>query len=161
IEVDPDRLEPYGLLSALYVHERRLGEATTSLQQIVEQNPSSGPARTALGTVFQTQGKMAGAEEQDPKVLQLDRHAVVAPNNPAWMLASTNRNLEEALQLAQEAQKQASDEPHVADTLGWIYYRKNLATTAIPYLEASVRKDPSDPASHYHLGMAYVETGNF
>ncbi len=39
-------------------------------------------------------------------------------------------------------------------------YRKSMAAQAVPYLEASVKKDPSDPAAHYHLGMAYVGTGD-
>jgi Flp pilus assembly protein TadD len=34
-----------------------------------------------------------------------------------------------------------------------------MATLAVRHLELSVKNDPTDPASHYHLGMAYVQAG--
>jgi Flp pilus assembly protein TadD len=34
-----------------------------------------------------------------------------------------------------------------------------MAAPAIRHLESSVQKDPSDPVTHYHLGMAYVQAG--
>jgi hypothetical protein len=52
---------------------------------------------------------------------------------------------------------QFADEPHVSDTLVWIYYKKNLASTAVQHLEATVRGNPTEPVSHYHLGMAYAD----
>jgi tetratricopeptide (TPR) repeat protein len=84
----------------------------------------------------------------------------VAANNLAWLYVASNRNLDEALQLAQTALQGLPDEPHVTDTLGWIYYRKDMPARAVQYLESSVEKNPNDPASHYHLGMAYVRAGD-
>jgi uncharacterized protein HemY len=51
------------------------------------------------------------------------------------------------------------DEPHVSDTIGWIYVKKNMVSAALPHLESSVKKTPEDPVAHYHLGMAYLENG--
>ena len=47
------------------------------------------------------------------------------------------------------------------DTLGWVYYRKNMAKEGIPYLETSVRKSPNDASFHFHLGMACVQSGDW
>jgi predicted Zn-dependent protease len=65
-----------------------------------------------------------------------------------------------ALQLAQTAKRQLPNAPQVDDTLGVIYYKKNLPSLAIPLLQATVEKDPSNPEYHYHLGVAYSRAGN-
>src|SRR5256885_3513099 len=43
------------------------------------------------------------------------------------------------------------DEPNIHDTLGWIYYRKNMAAQALPHLERSTRTAPFDPVFRFHL----------
>jgi Flp pilus assembly protein TadD len=48
----------------------------------------------------------------------------------------------------------------VADTLGWIYYKKGLFQNALPLLEASVRGRSNSPEAHYHLGAAYYRLGD-
>ena len=62
--------------------------------------------------------------------------------------------------------------PNVAgfiDTLGWVYYKKNLHTAAVEQLrkavsineaEARARNVPPSATYHYHLGMALKETGD-
>ena len=89
----------------------------------------------------------------------LDAEAAVAANNLAWLYVSSNRNLDQALQLAQTAAKQLGEVPQVNDTLGWIYYRKGMFEPAVRHLEKSIQKDATDPSVHYHLGMAYLQLG--
>src|SRR5262249_2847608 len=81
--------------------------------------------------------------------------------NLAWIYAAENRNLDAALQLAQTAHQMLPDQPSVNDTLGWIYYRKNMASQAIAYLESAAQKRPQEPLHHFHLGMAYMQTGQW
>jgi uncharacterized protein HemY len=47
----------------------------------------------------------------------------------------------------------------VEDTLGWVYYRKGLYSSAVPHLEAAVAKAPS-ARRKYHLAMAYLKVGD-
>jgi Flp pilus assembly protein TadD len=47
----------------------------------------------------------------------------------------------------------------VNDTLGYIFYKKNLPALAIPPLRASTEKDPTNAIYHYHLGLAYARAG--
>jgi tetratricopeptide (TPR) repeat protein len=47
----------------------------------------------------------------------------------------------------------------VNDTLGWVYYKKNLAEQAIPAFESSVQTSPKNPIYRYHLGLAYAKAG--
>jgi cytochrome c-type biogenesis protein CcmH/NrfG len=36
-----------------------------------------------------------------------------------------------------------------------------MAATGIPLLESSVNKTPNDPVARFHLGMAYMQTGDY
>jgi len=159
IEVDPDRLQAYNLLGSLFARQNRIEEAKQSFRDVLTRNPKSVGAATMIGMLLEAQKKLPEAEDQYQKVLSIDGHAAVAANNLAWLYVASNRKLDEALQLAQTAQQQLPDEPNVNDTLGWIYYQKKMAAQAVPHLESSVQKAPNDPTHHFHLGMAYVQTG--
>ena len=47
------------------------------------------------------------------------------------------RNLDVALGLAQTAKSQLANDPQVANTLGWVYYKKGLPGLAVPILRDS------------------------
>jgi tetratricopeptide (TPR) repeat protein len=114
-----------------------------------------------IAMLLEQQHRMPEAEAAYERVLGIDSRAAVAANNLAWILVDANRNLERALTLGQTAMQQLPDEPNVNDTLGWVYYRKNMASTAVPYLAAGAKTAPQDPSHHFHLGMAYVQTGEW
>jgi len=63
-----------------------------------------------------------------------------------------------ALSLAQTARQKLADNPSVADTLAWAYYKKGAFNLAIDLLEEATKKSPTDPSIHYHLGLAYQKT---
>jgi Flp pilus assembly protein TadD len=92
--------------------------------------------------------------------MALDPRAAVAANNLAWIHAESGANLDVALQLAQTAKASLPDSPQVDDTLGWIYYKKDLVSQALPPLRAAIGKDAQNPDYHYHLGMALVKSGD-
>ncbi len=159
IEREPARLAAYGLLGQLYISQKRLGDARDQYQELVKRNPKSVPANTMLGMILEAQKDLPAAEAQYEKTLAVDPTAAVAANNLAWIYVASNRNLDQALQLAQTALKALPEEPHVNDTAGWAYYRKGLYSQAVRCLELSIKRDATDPSVHYHLGMAYVQTG--
>jgi Flp pilus assembly protein TadD len=111
------------------------------------------------GMVLEMQRKPDEAEKRYEKALETNPHAVVAANNLAWLYANRGVNLDVALQLAQAAKRDAPEQPVVNDTLGWVYYKKNLASLAVLPLELSVAKDPRNPVFRYHLGLAYAKLG--
>jgi tetratricopeptide (TPR) repeat protein len=159
IEADPTRLRGYALLAQVYVRQNRLNEATLQLQDVLKRNPKSVAASTMIGILLESQGRAGEAEKQYQQTVAMNPRAAVAANNLAYLYVSSNRDLDQALQLARVAKAEMPDEPHVSDTIGWIYVKKNMASAALPHLESSVKKTPEDPIAHYHLGMAYLETG--
>ena len=161
VEVDPAKLRAYAMLGQLYLSQKRLGEAEQSFREVIRRNPGSVSAGTMLGMLLQQQGRTPEAEKEYQRVLAIDGRSAVSANNLASIYLDANRSLDEALQLAQTAQQQLVQEPHVADTLGWIYYKKNMLSPAIQHLESSAQKMPNDPTVLYHLGMAYKQSGDW
>ena len=159
IDLYPDRLQAYGFLGQLYIQNNRLQDAADQFRTLAQRNPKSISAGTMLGLLLQTQGKFPEAEREYLRVLGIDSKAAVASNNLAWQYVSSGRNLDTALQLAQNAYRQLPNEAAIADTLGWVYVQKGLHTSAIPILEAASKRSPSEPAIRYHLGMAYLGAG--
>jgi putative PEP-CTERM system TPR-repeat lipoprotein len=159
IDLEPAKLQAYGLLGQLYVTQKRLGDARDQYTELTKKNPRSVPASTMLAMIMEAERDLPAAEAQYQKTMGMDAEAAVAANNLAWLYVSSNRNLDQALQLAQTAAKQLGELPQVNDTLGWIYYRKGMFQPAVRHLEKSIQKDPADPTVHYHLGMAYLQLG--
>jgi tetratricopeptide (TPR) repeat protein len=147
------------LLGDVYLSQRRFDEARQQFGVALERQPKSVEAATAIALTFEVQGNRAEAEKHYRKVLAVDSHASVAANNLAYLYASENRNLDEALQLARAAMQATPDDPTVSDTLGWIYVKKNLLELAVSHLEVAAKKLPDNPAVHYHLGVAYLQVG--
>ena len=47
----------------------------------------------------------------------------------------------------------------VNDTLGWVYYKMNLAERAVPAFLDATKASPNNPVFQYHLGLAYSKVG--
>src|SRR6185503_19662837 len=157
IDVDPHRLVAYGLLGSFYVSQKRLADARDQFTEIITRNPRSVSANTMLDMIMEAQGDAKAAETQYQKTLGIDPESPVAANNLAWILVASDRNLDQAAQLAKAALKQLPDSPQVNDTMGWIYYKTGVYELAARHLEQSLRRDQSDPSVHFHLGMTYVK----
>jgi len=113
------------------------------------------------GLILQAQGKSDEARRRYERLVEVaPGGAAVASNNLAWMYASRGEQLDRALQLAQAAKAQLPDQPDVSDTLAFVYIKKQLGSLAIPLLRQALEKRPDEPVFHYHLGLAYVQTGD-
>ena len=113
-----------------------------------------------LGIVQDSRKEYAKAQNHYEAILKLNPKFAPAANNLAWLLSEQGGNLDIALSYAQTAREQKPDDPHIADTLGWIYYKKNAYLLAVNLLKEAAEKLPKDPAIHYHLGMAQSKSGD-
>jgi tetratricopeptide (TPR) repeat protein len=76
-------------------------------------------------------------------------------NNLAYFLAERNMEMNKALDLARKARELGGENPAIMDTLGWIYYKKEIYDSAIQEFSNCVEKEPGNPIFNYHLGLAY------
>ena len=159
IQVDAANMQAYSMLGQLYTSQKRLPEARASFEAILKDQPNSIPANTIIAMLYEAEGNKGEARKRYERIIQIDPGAAVAANNLAYSYAEEGGNLDLALQLAQTARQKLPDSPEVADTLGWVYVKKDLATLAIPRLEEAVAKSPGTALLHYHLGVALAKAG--
>jgi tetratricopeptide (TPR) repeat protein len=160
VSVDPTSQTGYAMLAQLYVRQRRLDEARKQFETIAKRDPRSVGARTMIGVILEAQGKRQEAKKSYEETIAAVPAAPVVANNLAFLYAEDGQNLDTALQLASTAKKLLPESSEVDDTLGWVYYKKNLASLAIPPLEDSLKKRPNNPIALYHLGMTYAKVGD-
>jgi len=113
----------------------------------------------SLGVIYDSQKNFQKAREHYEKVLKIAPEFAPAANNLAWLEAEHFGDLDRAFRLAQLAKQKLPEDPGISDTLGWIYYKKNIFTRAIAHLEESKEKLFAHPVVRYHLGMAYFKNG--
>jgi tetratricopeptide (TPR) repeat protein len=159
LAADPSNPATFAQLAKLYVSEDRLRDAKAQYAEIVRLKPRSIEAITMMGLLCYQSGELDEAQQWWEKALQIDSYAAAAANDLAWMYAEGRGSLEVALQLAQTARSKYPNLPEVNDTLGWVYYRKDLVGQAILYLQQSLDVEPKNPVYLYHLGMAYARKG--
>jgi putative PEP-CTERM system TPR-repeat lipoprotein len=160
VEVEPASMVAYGALGQLFLSQGRLEDARREFERYAEREPKAVGAHTLVGIILQMQNRLPEAQKKYERTLEINPNAAVAANNLAWLYAEQNANLDTALQLAQTAKSQLPESHEVDDTLGWVYYKKGLATLAISAFERSVAKDPTKAEYLYHLGLAHLKNGD-
>jgi len=113
-----------------------------------------------LALLLDSSGRRDEAKLLYEEVLKSDPNNLIALNNLAYIKAEQGVDLDNALTLAQRARKTDPKDPNVADTLGWIYIKKNLSDDAIRIYREVVRTAPENAAYHYHLAMALYQKGD-
>lgn len=173
IEIDPNQLESYGKLAGLYTRLGRGAEVIRTYENAAAENPTSGELQLVLGTLKEGQGPAGvdAAIRHYEKAIELNPDLAAAKNNLAYWLAERGTDLDRALDLAQEAKavlaKSPRQNPMSADTLGWVFYKKNLPEAAVNYLREAVGGlDPSYPQDllqrpviRHHLALALAALG--
>jgi tetratricopeptide (TPR) repeat protein len=160
IDLDP-KLEPaYQLLASLYVASNRQEEAIAKLTAFVENNksPQAVPALMQLGLINEQTKHFDAARDAYEKLLAIAPNFVAALNNLAILYSDRFGQLDKAYDLATKA-KEAANEPHIADTLGWILFKRGDYNGALPLLQDSAAKLPNLPEIQFHLGMTYYMLG--
>jgi len=159
VAADPRYSTGYGMLAQLYMKQRRLDEARAEFEGMVKRDPRAVGPRTMVGVILETQGKRDEARRWYEATVAGISNAPVVANNLAFIYAEEGKNLDVALQLASSAKQQMPDSADVDDTLGWVYYKKDLATLALRPLEESLKKKPDNADILYHLGLTYAKIG--
>jgi putative PEP-CTERM system TPR-repeat lipoprotein len=160
VDLNPNNLDAFNLLGQFYVARKKLPEARKTFDDVVTRQPTSASAQTMVGLLASADGDLQTARKAYEAAVHADPKALAASNNLAWLYANTEGgNLDTALQLAQTARSFLPDNAEVNDTLGFVYYKKQMGSFAIPLFEAAILKDGDNPNFHYHLGLVYAQMG--
>lgn len=157
IDADPSMLEAYSMLGQLYVADNRLNDALREFERLSTLQPTAVGPKTVVAVLHHMANRRAEAKQAYEAVLRVDATAVVANNNLAWMKVEDGENLDSALQLAQAAKARAPQSAEVSDTLGLIYFKRNLFAFSAAAYDDAVKFDPTNPEYRYRLGLALAK----
>ena len=158
IDLDPNLVPAYLLLAQLYVANNRQEQAIQKLNDSVEKNKNV-PALMLLAMIQQHQKNIDAARDAYEKLLALAPNFPLALNNLAIIYSEQSGQLDKAYDLAKKASEAASNEPNIADTLGWILVKKGDYSSALPLLQESASKLSGQPEIQFHLGTAHYMLG--
>ncbi|MEX2206975.1 MAG: tetratricopeptide repeat protein [Myxococcota bacterium] len=172
IEKDPKRVETVVTLGKLYrtMWQRdgsHLDDSINAYKKARELDPQNALIALELAALTEQAGRYPEAIENYETVLRLDQDQAGAKNNLAWLLAdnanASPADLDRALQLAQDAKNAMPNDPSVADTLGWVMYKKGIPSAAIALFRESIdgypEGHPLRGTVRYHLAAAYEKNG--
>lgn len=160
IQRDPKAGDLYLRLGETQRRKGDLQAAVASFRKATELMPNQAQAFVVLALMLDQLKQFDQAVQVYEKVLQIEPDNPVALNNLAYLLTERGGDLDRALTLALRARQKLPQDPNIADTVGWIYIKKNLSDNAVEIFRDLVRKHPNNPTFHYHLGMALYQKGD-
>jgi tetratricopeptide (TPR) repeat protein len=144
---------------------RRKGDyqdAIVALQDARKFIPDNVAILSTLGLVLDSAGNWPDARMVYTAALKVDPNYPLVLNNLAFLIAEhgENRDLEQALTLAQKAKQLLPNTPEVSDSLGWIYLKKKMGADAVDIFRGLVAKVPNSSTYRFHLAEAYYMQGD-
>jgi tetratricopeptide (TPR) repeat protein len=153
MSLDGMLLPTYANLSELYTRQGKVEQAIREFETIVEKNPQQLGALMTLGILHEQRKDYSRAMAKYEQALRIDARFAPAANNLAWILVEHIGDKERALSYAEAAWQTLPHDPYVADTLGWIYYHKQLYGKSASVLKQAVDRLPTHPLILYHYGI--------
>jgi tetratricopeptide (TPR) repeat protein len=159
IELDPNLVPAYLLLAQLYVATNRQQQALEKLNESIEKNKNA--SALMLLAMLQDQLKhFDAARDAYEKLLTVAPNSPLALNNLAVLYSERLGQLDKGYDLATKAREAAPNAPNIADTLGWILFKKGDYGNALRLLQESADKLSDQPVIQFHAGMAHYMVGD-
>jgi tetratricopeptide (TPR) repeat protein len=159
LQLEPNYPSAYELLISVYVATNKLPQAVSELQTLLSKQPDDTRALMTLAVIYDKQKDFLKARDAYERILAKNPEFVPALNNLAYLYADELNEPDKAYELARKARELQGADASVADTLGWVLYKKGDYQQAQALLQESIGKLPQNSASQFHLGMASYMMG--
>jgi tetratricopeptide (TPR) repeat protein len=164
IELEPTEMSAYTRLARFYAQTGKLEQTTEVYEEALSVKPEEAQIHHFLGVLYELSGNRDRAIQRYEDAVRYGPELAEAKNNLAYLYADSGRDLDRALDLAQDAKAQLPDNPSVSDTLGWVLFKRGVPSAAISYLKEAERLTDPDDASlgvvRWHLAQAYEANGD-
>ncbi len=156
-KINPTSPGPYLAAAQLLSNMGEKDQAFAKYEEVLKQQPDSLSANMGLAALYEAQGDSKTAIEHYQTVLVSNEDFAPAANNLAWLIASEpDGDLGKALQLIMVAKQAYPENANIADTLGWIHYKRESYSLAITQFKHALETAPDNPTIRYHLALALV-----
>jgi tetratricopeptide (TPR) repeat protein len=160
IELQPEMTGSYLVLSQVYVATQKDGQALARIEKALSVNSNDVASLMIKGSILERKNDRTNAAAAYEQALRMNPRFFQAANNLAVLYAKDPSMKERAFELANRARELAPKDPYVADSLGWIVYRRGDYKWARALLQESADQLPNEPEVMYHLGMCQSALGN-
>ena len=151
--------EAYLFLAQISMMEAKHEETLGSLESILEEDENDLESLMLSAMVNQGLNRLGESSRFYERLIVLKPDHVPALNNLAVLYSNNENTLDSAYEYASQARGLNPEDPQIADTLGWVLYKKGESEKALILAEESALKLPRSPEVLYHLGMCQLATG--
>lgn len=159
LELDPRQPGVYGLLADIYREQKDNPATAARVDALLARRPTDEFAVIVVAQFHGLKNDHARARDVYEGFLKTKPDAVVILNNLASLYDEKLAQPDRALEFARKARQIDPRSPVIADTLGWILYRKKQYEEAAPLLEDAAKGLPNMPEVQYHLGLVQQALG--
>ena len=158
VEVEPTAQQAYLALARVYLATQRTKEALDQLTALVDKTKSV-TAQMQIAAIHSALKQYDAAAADYRKLLAFDPKFGPALNNLAYVDAENLGKVDEGYDIAKRAREASPEDANVADTLGWILFKRGDFHGALALFQESAGRTPEDATIQYHLGMAHYMVG--
>jgi len=159
IEIAPDLQTAYVMLGQIYMASNKTQQALDKLNGFVARMTNAAPALLQIGIIQQSLTNYTAARDAYERVLNVNTDSTIALNNLADLYCEHFNQIDKAAQLAEQAHRLDPTSYTMADTLGWILYRKADYPKALSVLTQATAAAPNEPEGQCHLGLVCYALG--
>ncbi|MFN0102012.1 MAG: tetratricopeptide repeat protein [Bryobacteraceae bacterium] len=160
LATDPNNFDVHMRIAESFRQKGDLPQAIDTWKKAGELMPNHILPTLNRAMALDQVGRRSEAAPLYEQVLKTEPDNVVALNNYSFYLADQGSNLDLALSYAQKAKAKAPADPMIADTLGFIYLKKNLPQNAASIFVELTGKHPKVALFHIRLATAYLQSGD-
>ncbi len=113
----------------------------------------------ALAITYDQNGEKKKGEEYLLKTLELSNRDPIVLNYLGYDWLENNKNIDQAGAMILEAYNKYPLSGHIADSLGWLFFKTGNYLKAVEYLEQASDMNPANAVISDHLGDAYWFAG--
>ncbi|MGH8529819.1 MAG: tetratricopeptide repeat protein [Nevskiales bacterium] len=133
-------------------------EASAVYDAALKKHPDEPELIYGRSLVSERLGRVAMAEQDLRRLLQLDPNDARALNALGYILSNYSERYGEARKYIESAYAQNPEDPAINDSMGWIQYRLGNLDSALHFLRIAYKKLP-DPEVAAHLGEVLWKLG--
>ena len=159
IEIAPDLQTSYMMLAQIYIAANKTQQALDKLNGFVARRTNAAPALLQIGMIQESLTNYSAARAAYERVLNVNTNFAAALNNLAYLYCEHFNQIDKAARLAEQAHRLDPNNYIMADTLGWILYRKADYPRALSLLTQATAAAPNEPEGQCHLGLVCYALG--
>lgn len=159
IEADPTAQDAYLYLAQILLAANKQTQALDRLKTALSKDASNTKAWMLMGLICDQRKDYSAARDAYEKILALTPRSALVLNNLAYLYSEHLSQPEKAYEYATKAREINPQDAGIADTLGWLLFKRGEYPKALSLLKESAAKLSNIPEVLHHLAMTHYMLG--